>query len=64
MLFGALTASTWGYVLMGAHAALAVYMVWSLRSCDTSDPNATFAAYMRLWQLIYMEYLLVPLFGR
>ena len=54
----------YGYVLMAAHAILALYMLQSLSNCNTSDPTAIYAAYMRLWQLFYFEYALIPLFGR
>lgn len=64
IFFGAASGSMYGYVLMAAHAVLALYMLQSLSNCDTSDPTAIYAAYMRLWQLFYFEYALIPLFGR
>ena len=64
-LCGLLSPSVWvKAALVCGHLVLAGAMFTCTRAVDPADPASLTRAYMALWRLFYVEYAMLPLFGR
>lgn len=64
-IYGLFSASVWvRYLMVGSHLLLAQQLLNNAREADVTDKRSLTSAYMGLWRLFYLEYLLLPLFGR
>jgi hypothetical protein len=45
-----------------AHAVLAAALLWRASRTDLSSSKSIYSCYMDVWKLLYLEYLLLPLF--